>query len=97
MKVPNDEQISDRYGEITLALNKEFRDSDSSTANNLRVGSYGRWTAIKGISDLDMLYIMPAGKWGDYKNAGQSKLLQDTKNAIKARYPRTDIFVDSPV
>jgi hypothetical protein len=97
IKVSNDEQISDRYGEITLALNKEFRDSDSSTANNLRVGSYGRWTAIKGISDLDMLYIMPAGKWEDYKNGGQSKLLQDTKNAIKARYPRTDIFVDSPV
>ncbi len=56
IKVSNDEQISDRYGEITLALNKEFRDSDSSTANNLRVGSYGRWTAIKGISDLDILY-----------------------------------------
>lgn len=97
IKVTNEDQISLRYGEITGALNKEFRNTESKTNNNLQVGSYGRWTAIQGISDLDMLYIMPATKWDDYKNGGQSKILEDTKNAIKNRYPRTDIFVDSPV
>ena len=97
IKVTNDEQISLRYGEITSCLNKEYRNTDSKTANNLQVGSYGRWTAIQGISDLDMLYIMPASKWDDYKLGGQSKLLENTKNALKQRYPRTDIYVDSPV
>lgn len=96
-KITNEEQISLRYGEITSTLNKEFRNTDSKTSNCLQVGSYGRWTAIQGISDLDMLYIMPSSKWDDYKNGGQSRLLEDTKNAIKNRYPRTDIFVDSPV
>ena len=57
--VSNGYDISTRYGELTSVLNKKFRDSDSSEANSLQVGSYGRWTAIKGISDLDMLYIMP--------------------------------------
>lgn len=94
IKVQNDAQIELRYGEITSALNKEFRDSESKTANTLQVGSYGRWTAIKGVSDLDMLYIVPSSQWDKYKDGGQSALLERTKAAIEARYPRTDIYVD---
>lgn len=98
LKITNEQQISLRYGEITAALNKEFRDTESKTANSLQVGSYGRWTAIKGVSDLDMLYIMPAKKWDEFNVAGgQSKLLEKTKKVILDRYPRTDIYVDSPV
>lgn len=94
IKVQNDAQIELRYGEITAALNKEFRDSESKSANNLQVGSYGRWTAIKGVSDLDMLYIVPSSQWDKYKDGGQYALLERTKNAIKARYPRTEVYVD---
>lgn len=94
LKVDNDEQIQLRYGEITSALNQEFRDSESKTSNNLQVGSYGRWTAIKGISDLDMLYIVPASQWDRYKDGGQTALLERTKAAIKSRYSRTEMYVD---
>jgi Second Messenger Oligonucleotide or Dinucleotide Synthetase domain/Adenylyl/Guanylyl and SMODS C-terminal sensor domain len=94
IKVQNDAQIELRYGEITSALNKEYRDSESKTANNLQVGSYGRWTAIKGVSDLDMLYIVPVTQWDLYKDGGQYALLERTKAAIKVRYPRTEIYVD---
>lgn len=94
LRVDNADTISSRYGEITSSLNKKFRDSESKTDNSLQVGSYGRWTAIKGVSDLDMLYIMPAGQWDKYKDGGQSRLLTDAKDAIKARYPRTDVRVD---
>lgn len=94
IKIDNADTISLRYGEITSSLNKAFRDSESKTANSLQVGSYGRWTAIKGISDLDMLYIMPDSQWEKYKNGGQSRLLTETKDAIKSRYPRTDVRVD---
>ena len=38
--------IRNRYNEITKKLNKTFRDTDSETANSLRVGSYGRYTGI---------------------------------------------------
>ena len=75
IKVDNADTISLRYGEITAALNKCFRDTESKTANSLQVGSYGRWAAIKGVSDLDMLYIMPKSKWDNYKDGKQSKLL----------------------
>ena len=93
LTIDNATSISLRYGEITSSLNKKFRDTESKTANTLQVGSYGRWTGIKGISDLDMLYIMPSTKWDDYKN-DQSKLLKDTKDAIKSRYPNTEVKVD---
>jgi hypothetical protein len=92
--VDNGDTISLRYGEVTAALNKKFRDTESKLSNSLQVGSYGRWTAIKGISDLDMLYIMPAGKWDDYKDGGQSRLLDDTRSAIKSRYPSTTVVKD---
>ena len=94
LAIDNSAQISQRYGEITSALNKTFRDTESKTANTLQVGSYGRRTAIKGISDLDMLYMMPAGIWAKYKDNGQLKLLQDAKSAIDTRYPSTSTRVD---
>lgn len=94
IKIDNDATIALRYGELTCALNREFRDTESRTANSLQVGSYGRWTAIKGISDLDMIYAMPMAAWDDYKNGGQYALLRDVKNAITRRYPSTTVKVD---
>ena len=94
LAIDNGASITSKYEEITSALNKKFRDTESKTANSLQVGSYGRWTGIKGISDLDMLYIMPASRWADYENSKQSKLLDDTRDAIKARYPSTTVKKD---
>lgn len=93
LRIDNADKISIRYGEITSSLNKYFRDNESKTANTLQVGSYGRHTGIKGISDLDMIYIMPNATWDSYKN-NQSKLLTDVKNAVLTRYPSTNIYVD---
>lgn len=94
LAIDNADEISKRYGEVTASLNKKFRDTESKTLNSLGVGSIGRYTAIKGISDLDMLYIMPKGLWNEYKDNKQYQLLSDTKDAIKCRYPRTKVFVD---
>lgn len=81
---------------MTRALNQEFRTTESKTANSLQVGSYGRWTGIKGISDLDMLYIMPNGCWDRYKD-DPYKLLKETADAIRARYPKIEIYPDTLV
>lgn len=95
--IDNATTISNRYGEVTRALNLQFRDTESRTANSLQVGSYGRYTAIKGISDLDMLYIMPNSCWSDYKDGGQYKLLRKAADAILARYPNTEVYPDTLV
>lgn len=96
IRVDNSKSISERYGQITKALNKQFRNTESTTEHTRQVGSYGRFTGIKDISDLDMLYIIPSSKWEAYKDK-QSQLLKDTKDAILARYPTTDVKVDSLV
>lgn len=93
IKVDNSENISNRYKEITKTLNKCFRNTESETDHCLQVGSYGRYTGIKGISDLDMLYIMPDSKWTDYKNE-PGKLLRKVRDTLANRYPNTDIKVD---
>ena len=92
--IQNGETISLRYGELTAALNKRFRDTESKTANSLQVGSFGRNTGINGISDLDILYIMPKSAWDDYSNGGEYKLLQHARDAIQGRYPATKVRVD---
>lgn len=93
--ISNTPTISMRYRELTKALNKEFRNTESETANCLQVGSFGRKTGINGISDLDMLYVMPKAKWDDYNvKGGQSRLLSHARDAILERYPRTKVRVD---
>jgi hypothetical protein len=92
--IKNRDSISLRYGELTAALNKRFRDTESKTANSFQVGSFGRSTGINGISDLDMLYLMPKSDWDTYKDGGQHKLLQHARDAISARYPATKVRVD---
>jgi predicted nucleotidyltransferase len=91
--------ISTRYRTVTRAINQEFRNSDSETANSLYVGSYGRGTAID-TSDLDILVELPENEYTRYdrlKGNGQSRLLQAVKEAILNAYPRSDVKADGQV
>ncbi len=100
LKVQNQDDISYKYRRITKALNVAFRETESELANSLQVGSYGRYTAIDGISDLDMIYEMPLNDFTRYNervNNGQSELLQDIRRAILKTYPNTDIRGDGQV
>lgn len=98
LRVGNKTDIASRRDEIAKALNKDFRFLDGSTSNQLMVGSYGRGTAIRGISDLDMLYILPASLNAVYSNeSGPARMLERTRQAILTRYPKTSIKVDQCV
>jgi hypothetical protein len=95
LKVDNADAIAARRDEITKAMNRDFRDLEGSTENRLMVGSYGRWTAIKGISDLDLLFILPSSLKEKYEVVGgPSAVLKRTKEAILGRYPTTSVKVD---
>jgi hypothetical protein len=98
--IQNKEQISRKYKNITKALNKDFFDDESETKNSLQVGSYGRKTAVNGISDLDMIFELTPElftKYDNLQNNGQSVLLQDVKNAILSTYSTTDVRGDGQV
>lgn len=92
--------ISPRYKAITRRLNNDFRSTVSDTAHSLYVGSYGRNTAIKGISDLDMVYELPTALYAQYdkhQGNGQSALLQAVKTSIERTYSKTSIRADGQV
>ncbi|RRQ26184.1 nucleotidyltransferase [Rhodococcus sp. Eu-32] len=90
--------VGSRRDEITKSLNKDFRSKDGDTGHKLMVGSYGRHTAIKGVSDLDMIYILPPSIRGDYASeSGPRRVLERVRNDLKARYSNTDIRVDQCV
>ena len=96
LQIKNQGQISKRYGSVTRALNLKFRDLDSKTQYSKQVGSYGRKSGTNGISDLDMLYILPDSEWERFK-LQQSYLLQVVRSAIKTVYPNTTIRGDGQV
>lgn len=90
--------IAMRRDEITKALNKDFRSIDGVTSHRLMVGSYGRHTAIRGVSDLDMIFILPSSLRDTYSSeTGPRRILTRVKDALTARYPNTDIRVDQCV
>lgn len=92
--------ISSRYKAITRRLNTDFRITTSDTAHSLYVGSYGRNTAIQGISDLDMIYELPSSLYAQYDKYvgnGQSALLQLVKTSIEKTYSTTSVRADGQV
>lgn len=101
IKLDNLAEMETSAGEIAKKLNKHYYDLDKDTATHLYiVGSVGRKTAVKGSSDLDIIFDLPEDvykKYNDYTSNGQSSLLQDVKEVLKERYPKTDIRGDGQV
>ena len=92
--------ISTRYKNITRRLNSDYWTTTSDTAHSLYVGSYGRNTAIQGISDLDMIFQLPYSVYEQYNNYsgnGQSALLNAVQTSIEKTYSTTSIRADGQV
>lgn len=90
--------VASRRDEITKALNKDFRSKDGCTDHKLMVGSYGRHTAIKAVSDLDMIFILPPEIRANYDgDTGPRRMLERVRDDLKSGYPNTDIRVDQCV
>ncbi|MFJ8072259.1 nucleotidyltransferase domain-containing protein [Peribacillus sp. NPDC096447] len=99
-RTQNHALVSERYERITRRLNLDFRGLDSTSRYSRYVGSYGRGTAIKGFSDVDMLIELPYDtyvRYNNYLGNGQSALLQEVRASIKTTYTNTDIGGDGQV
>lgn len=100
LQIDNKEDIDTKFNSITKRLNTSYWDNTSEIENGYKVGSLGRNTAIKGVSDMDMLFVLPDDlytKYNNYKGNGQSALLQSVKAEIKKRYPKTIVRGDGQV
>lgn len=92
--------IANRFGLITRRLNIEYYGTESKTQNSRYVGSYGRGTAIKGFSDMDMIFRLPYSvyeRFNNHSGNGQSALLQEVRLSIKKTYTTTNIGGDGQV
>lgn len=92
--------ISTRYRTITRRLNKDFWATESDTAHSQYVGSYGRDTAAKGVSDLDVAFRLPNAlyhQYDAYKTNGQSALLQEVRDSLRTTYPTSAVGGDGQV
>jgi hypothetical protein len=101
-KIPTEKigSIAYRYQRITRQLNRDFWNTESETAHSLYTGSYGRDTAAKVISDLDMGFVLPYrvyDQYHGYASNGQSSLLQAVKRSIQNTYTASDAFGDGQV
>jgi len=84
--------LADRTARITARLNLDFRGLDSKVSNRFYVGSYGRGTAVPSVSDVDLLYELPAAlylQYNAYASNGQSALLAAVKNSLLTSYGRS--------
>lgn len=94
------DDINTKYSRICKKLNKYYYQSESDKENSKPVGSIGRGTAIKGVSDLDMLFEIPKetfDKFNAYASQGQSQLLQEVKKVLIDSYPSSNIKGDGQV
>lgn len=92
--------IGARYRRITRRLNKDFWDTESEEAHSLYVGAYGRDTAAKGVSDLDVAFQLPYEVWeryNAYQTNGQSALLQAVRASLLKTYTYSEIGGDGQV
>ena len=101
IEIDNLSTLETTAGEITKKLNKHYYKLDKDTSSHLYiVGSVGRKTAIKGSSDLDIIFALPDEvykKYDAYESGGQTALLQEVKNVLIERYPKTKIRGDGQV
>lgn len=100
LSVSNRGDISTKYCNITTRLNADFWDLESDTRHSLQIGSYGRATAIDGVSDLDMVFELPPANLARYKSLqgnGPSAMLQEVKASLEKRYPKTDVSADGQI
>lgn len=100
LTINNRSSIAERYQLITRRLNLDFWNLDSKTIHSFYAGSYGRGTARRNFSDLDMVFQLPLKYYITYNNYvgnGQSALLQAVRRSVQETYPSTRIGGDGQV
>lgn len=98
-KTQSDDAITKHTG-VRKTLHAAYYSSPYESSTSLLVGSYGKDTAVRPPSDIDILFRIPSSRFSQYDTAsgnGQSQLLQDVKNILKKTYPTTDMRADGQV
>lgn len=92
--------VSARKKLITKRINLDYWGTDSEYSNSFYAGSFGRGTAAKSTSDVDIIVRLPFSeyeKYNKYAGNGQSALLQSVKKTIAKTYPTSSMSGDGQI
>jgi Second Messenger Oligonucleotide or Dinucleotide Synthetase domain len=92
--------VSTRTGRIVGRLNNDFRNLFSDTAHRFYAGSYGRRTAVVGLSDIDLICVLPYEtylQYNGYVGNKQSSLLQAVRSSLNKSYPNSAVVADGQI
>jgi hypothetical protein len=95
LRINNPQVISERCREISRILNLRYWDLKSDTRNLHYLGSYGRETAIKGLTNINVSFILPYQVYEQYeKGLGntQEALLNEVREVLSDTFP--DVFIN---
>ena len=89
-----------RLLDCEAALSAYYHANAQAGAYLTIIGSAAKNTSMTPMGDGDGVFRMPVGtyaRFNDYTGNGQSALLQEVRDVLTARYPRTRIRGDGPV
>lgn len=92
LKVDNVEHLQEVFRGVARGINQEYWKIKSDTRNAYFIGSYGRGTAIKGVSNVNMLVILPQKLYEHFnarRDNGQMALIQNVSESVGLQYEKT--------
>lgn len=100
LKPPERADAEGKAERVARCLWDKYYTGDFNSQCYVKVGSYGKGTASRPPSDLDMLFLLPSDNyWRVEQLVGnrQSQLLQEVKRALVFTFPRTDLRADGQI
>lgn len=94
------EDAQRKHQGVRKALHDSYYVGAYTGSTSILAGSYGKNTAVRPPTDVDILFIMPESdfqRYDSYVGNGQSQLLQDVKNRLVKKYPTTRMRGDGQV
>lgn len=95
---PTANQRSDAI--VTHQSVRNYLEGEYVGSSSFLIGSYKKETLVRPPSDIDVMFVLPFGdfervdRWTGNK---QSRLLQEVKGKLDAKYSHTDMKADGPV
>ena len=94
LSVVQSKEAKAKYDGVCEQLHSHYYGGKYGGRTKKLIGSYGKQTNIRPPRDVDVLFVMPRAKFGQYKNSGAngpSELLSDIREILKEKYPDPEI------
>lgn len=86
LAIDNQDVITEKTKAVARAINQQYWHMRSDTRNIHFLGSYGRDTAIKGLTNINLLAVLPPAVYKRFQahpGNGQAHLMLEMKESIK--------------